>query len=101
MAKNALALKTRGGRPGSIATGGEVRIDLCGLPQASFRLIPIKFVGGLLAIGSGLALGREGPSVQTGASIGDRLGQAHHRRIQVGGIRGFRNPVIETGGHIF
>jgi len=39
------------------------------LPPASYRLIPIKFVGGLLAIGSGLALGREGPSVQMGASV--------------------------------
>jgi CIC family chloride channel protein len=32
------------------------------------RLLPVKYVGGLLAIGSGMALGREGPSVQMGAS---------------------------------
>src|SRR5262245_24279598 len=34
------------------------------LPPATIGLVPIKFVGGWLAIGSGLALGREGPSVQ-------------------------------------
>ena len=49
------------------------------LPQAAFYLIPIKFAGGLLAIGAGLALGREGPSVQMGGSIGDRLGRAFRR----------------------
>lgn len=34
-----------------------------------FRVLPIKYVGGLLSIGSGLALGREGPSVQMGGTI--------------------------------
>ena len=49
------------------------------LRQAPFRLIPIKFTGGLLAIGSGLALGREGPSIQMGASFGHLVGRAFRR----------------------
>jgi len=44
------------------------------LPQAPYRLILVKFFGGLLAIGSGLALGREGPSVQMGATVSNLLG---------------------------
>ena len=49
------------------------------LPQAPYRLIVVKFVGGLLAIGSGLALGREGPSVQMGASISHLMGRMFRR----------------------
>ncbi len=51
------------------------------LPQAPFSLVPIKFVGGLLAIGCGLALGREGPSVQMGSTIAHYLGLAFRRQL--------------------
>ena len=50
------------------------------LPPASTRLIPVKFFGGLLAIGAGLALGREGPIVQMGATIADVVGRVFGRR---------------------
>jgi chloride channel protein, CIC family len=49
------------------------------LPPAPPRLIPVKFLGGLLAIGAGMALGREGPSVQMGAVVADLLGKAFRR----------------------
>jgi chloride channel protein, CIC family len=49
------------------------------MPEAPFRLIPVKFFGGLLAIGSGLALGREGPSVQMGASGAHLVGKIFKR----------------------
>lgn len=41
----------------------------------SSGVVPVKFFGGLLAMGSGLALGREGPTVQMGASFGSWVSQ--------------------------
>lgn len=40
------------------------------------RLLPVKFFGGVLAIGGGLALGREGPTVQMGGAVGDAISRA-------------------------
>jgi CIC family chloride channel protein len=49
------------------------------LPPAPVSLVPVKFAGGVLAIGSGLALGREGPSVQMVATLAHLLGVAFRR----------------------
>jgi CIC family chloride channel protein len=55
----------------------QVEAELEGsLPPPTLMLIPVKFVGGVLAIGSGLLLGREGPSVQMGACVGGWLGRS-------------------------
>ncbi|WP_374546409.1 H(+)/Cl(-) exchange transporter ClcA [Rhodoblastus sp.] len=45
------------------------------LPPAPLTLLPVKFFGGLLSIGAGLALGREGPSVQMGATLAHEIGR--------------------------
>jgi CIC family chloride channel protein len=52
------------------------------LPPAPPHLILVKFFGGVLAIGSGLALGREGPAVQMGAVIAHIVGRISGRGRQ-------------------
>ncbi|MDU1763045.1 MAG: ClC family H(+)/Cl(-) exchange transporter [Anaerococcus vaginalis] len=66
----------------SICVNKEPMIGGSGIPQISGKLndkldysalscLINKIIGGLLAIGSGLTLGREGPSVQIGGSLGE------------------------------
>ncbi len=46
-----------------------------GATPSRFRALPIKFFGGLLSISSGMALGKEGPTVQMAAVIGSECGK--------------------------
>ena len=43
------------------------------------RVLAAKFVGGVLAIGAGMSLGREGPSVQLGACVGQGVSRGKKR----------------------
>lgn len=49
------------------------------LSQKWYRVIPAKFLGGFLSIFGGLALGREGPSIQLGAMVGQAISKGLYR----------------------
>jgi CIC family chloride channel protein len=51
------------------------------LRPAGAIILIVKFIGGSLSIGSGLALGREGPTVQMGGTIGRLLGDFLRRLV--------------------
>ncbi|MGH7789377.1 MAG: H(+)/Cl(-) exchange transporter ClcA [Candidatus Binatia bacterium] len=51
-----------------------VKAVLHGMKTMSWRrLLPVKFAGGVVGIGAGLALGREGPTIQMGAAVGQMV----------------------------
>ena len=54
-------------------------------------VLPVKFFGGFLALSSGLVLGREGPLVQMGAVIGEKIGRLFKN------IEGAWKPLIAAG----
>ena len=54
-------------------------------PADSPLVVPVKFIGGAAGIGAGLALGREGPTVQMGAAVARWVGLA--LRMRPGDIR--------------
>lgn len=49
------------------------------LDQKWYRVLPAKFLGGFLCILGGLALGREGPSIQLGAMAGKGVSKGFDR----------------------
>lgn len=57
------------------------------------RLLPVKFFAGLIGIGGGLALGREGPTIQMGGATG--LMVSEWFRIKAG--EGERKALIAAG----
>lgn len=42
------------------------------------RLLPVKFIGGVMAITAKMVLGREGPTIQMGGNLGEMLGEFLH-----------------------
>ncbi|ACB76306.1 H(+)/Cl(-) exchange transporter ClcA [Opitutus terrae] len=57
------------------------------------RLLPVKFIGGVLGIGGGLALGREGPTIQMGGATGAMV--ASWLRVRAG--EGERRALMSAG----
>ncbi|UDQ79490.1 H(+)/Cl(-) exchange transporter ClcA [Erwinia rhapontici] len=65
-------------------------------PVRWWRVIPVKFIGGMGTLGAGMVLGREGPTVQLGGNIGRmmldifrmRSTEARHTLLATGAAAG-------------
>lgn len=65
-------------------------------PVRWWRVIPVKFIGGMGTLGAGMVLGREGPTVQLGANVGRmvldlfrlRSTEARHSLLATGAAAG-------------
>jgi len=51
-------------------------------PVRWWRVLPVKFGAGALAMSSGLLMGREGPTIQMGAALGRMLSDTFHLRAE-------------------
>ena len=61
----------------------EIEGALAGLRPARWaRVLPVKFIGGLMSLSAGMGLGREGPTVQMGANLGQMLGRGLRLRSE-------------------
>ncbi len=62
-------------------------------PVRWWRVLPVKFFGGLGTLGGGMVLGREGPTVQIGGNIGRMV-------LDVFRLKGdeARHTLLATGG---
>lgn len=58
----------------------QLKDELAGdLSMRWLRVLVLKFIGGVIAIGCGMSLGREGPSVQLGGCVGKGVSSLEHR----------------------
>jgi len=55
------------------------------------RVLPIKFIASIFSLGSGLLLGREGPTIQMGSSIGKMVKDLFHQADDN------NNPFVSAG----
>ena len=61
-------------------------------PVRWWRVLPVKFVGGMGTLGAGMVLGREGPTVQIGGNIGRMVGDIFRQRGEES-----RHTLLATG----